>query len=133
MELANTEDAIQSISESARARRLAIFCGAGVSMLPPSKSPSWWEIYAAAATALRDRLREGFPEVTADVNVDELLKPLQTQQLADLVGLANRRGSGCLVLPRRYPALWNLVDQSSASWNRTAHWLRSITALRQVA
>jgi len=76
---------IPEIAESARAGRLLIFCGAGVSMLPPSKSPSWWEIYVAAATALRERFREGFPEVTVDINLDELLKPLQTQQLADMV------------------------------------------------
>jgi len=78
-------DVILEIATSARAGRLLIFCGAGVSMLPPSKSPSWWEIYVAAASALRDRFQEGFPEVTVDFDLDELLKPLQTQQLADMI------------------------------------------------
>src|SRR3954451_12715085 len=76
---------IAEIVASARSGRLSLFCGAGVSMLSPSKSPSWWEIYVAAAGVLRDRFREGFPEVTVDVDLDELLKPLQTQQLADLI------------------------------------------------
>ena len=79
------ETAIAALAQSARANRLALFCGAGVSMLPPSLSPSWWEIYVAAATALLERFREGFPEVPLEIDLDRLLKPLQTQQLADIV------------------------------------------------
>lgn len=70
---------------AARDGRLVVFCGAGVSMLAPSRSPSWWEIYVAAARALADRLREGFPTLGAEVELDALLAPMKTQQLADLV------------------------------------------------
>jgi len=54
-------------------------------MLAPSKSPSRWEIYVEAARALANRFREGFPEISEELQVDELLKPLQTRQLADLI------------------------------------------------
>src|SRR5271170_4382481 len=85
MNTGSASDPIHALSLAAQEGRLAIFCGAGVSVLPPSKSPSWWEIYAAAAAVLGDRLREGFPEVSLQFDIDELLRPLQTQQLADLI------------------------------------------------
>jgi tetratricopeptide (TPR) repeat protein len=78
-------EAVADIARSAIERRLIIFAGAGVSMLAPSRSPSWWEIYAAAAQALAERFREGFPQYAADLDMDWLLRPLQTQQLSDLI------------------------------------------------
>jgi NAD-dependent SIR2 family protein deacetylase len=55
-------------------------------MLPPSNAPSWWDIYSAAATALAGRLKKGFPDIPSHEGmVDEILKPLHTQQLADLI------------------------------------------------
>jgi tetratricopeptide (TPR) repeat protein len=76
---------IPAIAEAVRERRLIVFCGAGVSMLAPSRSPSWWEIYVSASRALAERLIEAFPEVAPDLRVDELLKPMTTQQVADLI------------------------------------------------
>ncbi len=76
---------LPAIAEVVRERRLVVFCGAGVSMLAPSHSPSWWEIYVSAAQALAERLIEAFPEIAPDLRVDELLAPMTTQQLADLV------------------------------------------------
>lgn len=76
---------VDAIVKATKERRLVVFCGAGVSMLAPSKAPSWWEIYAAAAEALGDRFREGFPDIAQDLDIENLLKPLQTQQLSDLI------------------------------------------------
>lgn len=76
---------LDEIARSARNGDLLLFCGAGVSMLAPSKSPSWWEIYAAAAHALAERFHEGFPEIRNELRLDEMLSSLQTQQLADLI------------------------------------------------
>lgn len=76
---------VEAIVEAVRERRLVVLCGAGVSMLAPSRSPSWWEIYSAAARSLADRLRDHFPSVSEELDVDALLAPLTTQELADLV------------------------------------------------
>jgi tetratricopeptide (TPR) repeat protein len=76
---------LAALRQAALAKRLVIFCGAGVSMLAPSRSPSWWEIYVAAARALVNRLRESFPECVEYLSLEALLEPVSTQQLADLV------------------------------------------------
>ena len=72
-------DYLRSLSRAAVDRRLLIFAGAGMSMLPPSRSPSWWEIFVGAAQALADRFKEGFPELASQVELDALLKPLATR------------------------------------------------------
>ena len=54
-------------------------------MVAPSRSPSWWEIYAAAAKASAHRFEDEFPDLKQELHIDELLKPLQTEQLADLI------------------------------------------------
>lgn len=79
------DELLRSLIQAVREQRLVVFCGAGVSMLAPSCSPSWWEIYVAAAQALADRLLDGFPHLAPELRMDELLAPLTTQQLADLV------------------------------------------------
>lgn len=76
---------VDAIVQAARERRLVAFGGAGVSMLAPSRAPSWWEIYAAAAEALGERFREGFPAIAPELDIASLLAPLQTQQLSDLI------------------------------------------------
>lgn len=76
---------IDSIIKSARKGNLIVFCGAGVSMLAPSNSPSWWEIYYTASKALYNRFSEGFPEFSLPIEFEELFDSLTTQQLADLI------------------------------------------------
>ena len=78
-------DHVSTIVQAAQHGRLVAFCGAGVSLLPPSCAPGWWDIYVAAAAALADRLTQAFPELRARAMLDELLAPMSTQQLADLV------------------------------------------------
>lgn len=73
------------IVQCARQGRLIVFCGAGISVLPPSNSPSWWDIYVAVAQALADRLSEAHPDLSPHLHLEKLLAPMKSQQLADLV------------------------------------------------
>lgn len=77
--------ALSALVEAGRAGKLVIFCGAGVSMLAPSKSPAWWEIYHAAARALLVQAEEGFGDQLPAIDLDGLLGSIRTQQLADLI------------------------------------------------
>ena len=82
-------------------------------MLAPSCSPSWWDIYAAAAQSLGDRLREGFPQLTASVDMAALLAPVkETQHLADLV---SSRFAG-----PTFSSLLTVVDVADADENHRA-------------
>ncbi|NOQ77576.1 MAG: hypothetical protein GQ475_07310 [Methylococcaceae bacterium] len=81
----NSTDKTIALEEASKKGALIIFCGAGISMLPPSCSPSWWEIYQAASSALIDNFHESFPTFNKQLNVDELLSPFSTQQIADLI------------------------------------------------
>jgi tetratricopeptide (TPR) repeat protein len=105
-------DSVDALVQAVRERRLIIFCGAGVSMLAPSCSPSWWEIYAAAAQCLGDRLREGFPQLGASVDMAALLEPLANQHLADLVA---SRFAG-----PTFSSLLAVVDVADANENHRA-------------
>jgi hypothetical protein len=58
--------------EAARQGRLAVMAGAGISMLPPSNLPSWWEFTTALLTAAagnvsrNDRCRQWHQDVVAE-------------------------------------------------------------------
>ena len=83
--MTSQKNAIDLLVNACNQRRLLVFCGAGVSMLPPSRAPSWWQIYSAAANALASRFEERFPDTASKLSLDELLAPLETQELADLI------------------------------------------------
>jgi len=80
-------DQIASIFQAAREGRLIIFAGAGISSAGVNRSPSWWQIYSAAAAALGKRFCEEFPDLAPLVDVSEALRPWSTQALADLIQL----------------------------------------------
>jgi tetratricopeptide (TPR) repeat protein len=71
--------------ESARAGRLLVFCGSGVSSLAPSSAPSWWGFYEKIVAALERTMRTGFPEYSGQLDTKALLDRWTTQQVADLV------------------------------------------------
>ncbi|WP_439471858.1 SIR2 family protein [Brevundimonas sp.] len=77
--------ALSALVEAGRAGKLVIFCGAGVSMLAPSRSPNWWEIYHAAARALLVETEQGFGDQLPAIDLDGVLGSIRTQQLADLI------------------------------------------------
>ena len=94
-------------------RKLYLFCGAGISMLPPSNAPSWWGIYSAAATALFRRMQEEFPLIAPDLFLQELLsEPLSTQDLATLV--VNRFGGD------RFLQILQAIDTADPNENHRA-------------
>jgi len=83
MSISNTS--LDQVIASAREGRLTLFCGAGISMLPPSQCASWWEIYRESTRALLERWAEAFPDYQEPLTIDDILNSMTTQQLADLV------------------------------------------------
>lgn len=74
-----------SVDAAIKAKKLIIFCGAGISMAPPTNAPSWWEIYSTLAAMLKDTLRESHIDLYNAVDIDELLSDLNTQEVANFV------------------------------------------------
>lgn len=77
--------ALSRLREAAAEGRLILFCGAGVSMVPPTGAPSWWEIYSVLTGALKETLKSSHPKLYSKIDVDELTKDLNTQEIANLV------------------------------------------------
>ncbi len=76
---------LELLIESFKRKKVVIFAGAGVSMLEPSRAPSWWQIYESAAKALYSRMNEEFPEWDDSIPLSDLLGDISTQNLADLI------------------------------------------------
>jgi len=106
------KDTIDSLVKALNEQRLILFCGAGISMLPPSASPSWWDIYAAAAKALSARFVDKYPHATAKIDLNSLLAPLDTQELANII---SQRFAG-----PTFSNLLSVVDIADANENHRA-------------